>query len=138
MDLTAELLPLTIPEVRRLLAPSFRPPAAPNTALRWSMWRRRHQQRARRAHWRRRQRLADPELVLDVADEVLLQHVLEHQVAPLERGVGVRFKGVEKTNVQEYCVSEGWVRLAVGKTLDRHGKPMTIKLQGPVEPYFRS
>jgi hypothetical protein len=55
----------------------------------------------------------------------------------LERGVGIRFKGVEKTNVEEYCVSEGWVRLAVGTTTDRRGKPMTIKLQGPVEPYFR-
>ena len=39
--------------------------------------------------------------------------------AVLQRGVGVRFKGVEKTNVEEYCVSEGWVRVAVGKTLDR-------------------
>jgi hypothetical protein len=57
--------------------------------------------------------------------------------AALARGVGVRFKGVEKTNVDEYCVSEGWVRLAVGKTLDRRGNPMTVKLQGPVEPYFR-
>ena len=56
----------------------------------------------------------------------------------LERGVGVKFKGVEKTNVEEYCVSEGWVRLTVGKTLDRKGDPMTVKLQGPVEPYFRS
>ncbi len=55
----------------------------------------------------------------------------------LERGVGVRFKGVEKTNVQEYCVSEGWVRLAVGKATDRKGRPMTVKLQGLVEPYFR-
>jgi hypothetical protein len=55
----------------------------------------------------------------------------------LERGVGVRFKGVEKTNVDEYCVSEGWVRLSVGKTVDRHGKTMTVKLQGPVEPYYR-
>jgi hypothetical protein len=55
----------------------------------------------------------------------------------LQRGVGIRFKGVEKTNVEEYCVSEGWVRLSVGKTVDRRGKPMTIKLQGPVEPYFR-
>jgi hypothetical protein len=55
----------------------------------------------------------------------------------LARGVGVRFKGVEKTNVDEYCVSEGWVRLSVGSTLDRKGKPMTIKLSGPVEPYFR-
>ena len=57
--------------------------------------------------------------------------------AVLARGVGIRFKGEEKTNVDEYCVSEGWVRLAVGKTLDRHGNPMTVKLQGPVEPYFR-
>jgi len=57
--------------------------------------------------------------------------------ALLKRGVGVRFKGVEKTNVEEYCVSEGWVRLSVGKQLDRHGNPLTMKLQGTVEPYFR-
>ncbi|MDO8295598.1 MAG: DUF3297 family protein [Caulobacter sp.] len=60
-----------------------------------------------------------------------------HDAAVLERGVGIRFKGEEKTNVDEYCVSEGWVRLSVGKTLDRHGNPMTVKLQGTVEPYFR-
>jgi hypothetical protein len=57
--------------------------------------------------------------------------------ALLQRGVGVRFKGVEKTNVEEYCVSEGWVRLAVGNTLDRKGNAMTVKLQGPVEPYLK-
>ena len=56
--------------------------------------------------------------------------------AVLARGVGVRFKGVEKTNVEEYCVSEGWVRLSAGKTLDRAGNPMTVKLKGAVEPYF--
>ena len=55
----------------------------------------------------------------------------------LARGVGVRFKGVEKTNVDEYCVSEGWVRLSVGKTIDRKGNAMTVKLQGTVEPYFQ-
>jgi hypothetical protein len=55
----------------------------------------------------------------------------------LAMNVGVRFKGEDKTNVDEYCVSEGWVKLAVGKTLDRRGKQLTIKLQGPVEPYFR-
>jgi hypothetical protein len=60
-----------------------------------------------------------------------------YDAAILERGVGIRFKGEEKTNVDEYCVSEGWVRLSVGKTLDRHGNPMTVKLQGTVEPYFR-
>ncbi len=56
----------------------------------------------------------------------------------LERGVGVRFKGVEKTNVEEYCVSEGWVRLAAGNARNRRGEQMTIKLQGEVEPYFRA
>ncbi|MDJ0389231.1 DUF3297 family protein [Roseomonas sp. E05] len=61
-----------------------------------------------------------------------------YDAALLERGIGVRFKGAEKTNVEEYCVSEGWVRLTVGTTLDRKGNPMTIKLQGPVEPYFRT
>jgi hypothetical protein len=55
----------------------------------------------------------------------------------LERGVGVRFNGTEKTNVEEYCVSEGWVRLAVGKTVDRAGNPMTVKLKGNVEPYLK-
>ncbi len=57
--------------------------------------------------------------------------------ALLKRGVGIRFKGVEKTNVEEYCVSEGWVRVSVGKTTDRRGKPLTMKMQGSVEPYFR-
>jgi hypothetical protein len=55
----------------------------------------------------------------------------------LERGVGIRFNGAEKTNVEEYCVSEGWVRLAVGKTVDRAGNPMTVKLKGTVEPYLK-
>ncbi|ABY29230.1 MAG: DUF3297 family protein [Methylobacteriaceae bacterium] len=57
--------------------------------------------------------------------------------AVLARGVGIRFKGAEKTNVEEYCVSEGWVRLSAGKALDRAGNPMTVKLKGAVEPYFR-
>jgi hypothetical protein len=55
----------------------------------------------------------------------------------LTRGVGIRFKGVEKTNVEEYCVSEGWVRVSVGTIVDRKGAPLTLKLQGPVEPYLR-
>ena len=56
----------------------------------------------------------------------------------LSRDIGIRFKGVEKTNVEEYCVSEGWVRVAAGKALDRYGQPLTIKLTGTVEPYFRA
>ena len=60
-----------------------------------------------------------------------------YDAACLERGVGIRFNGVEKTNVEEYCVSEGWVRVAVGKTVDRKGKPLTLRMNGVVEPYFR-
>ena len=55
----------------------------------------------------------------------------------LAREVGIRFKGVEKTNVEEYCVSEGWIRVAAGSAKDRFGNPLTIKLVGKVEPYFR-
>ena len=58
--------------------------------------------------------------------------------ALLERGVGVKFNGVDCNNVEEYCVSEGWVRLAVGKTVDRHGNAMTVKYNGKVEPYLRN
>ena len=57
--------------------------------------------------------------------------------AVLARDVGIRFKGVEKTNVEEYCVSEGWVRVTAGNARDRRGNPLTIKVHGPVEPYFR-
>ncbi|RBM06018.1 DUF3297 family protein [Novacetimonas cocois] len=57
--------------------------------------------------------------------------------ALLERGIGVKFKGVEKNNVEEYCISEGWVRLAVGKSMDRHGNPMTMMVRGPVEVWIK-
>ena len=60
-----------------------------------------------------------------------------HDAALLARGIGIRFNGVEKTNVEEYCVSEGWVRLSVGKQVDRKGKPLTMKLKGAVEAYVR-
>ncbi|MEN3287947.1 MAG: hypothetical protein V7634_2247 [Bradyrhizobium sp.] len=55
----------------------------------------------------------------------------------LTRDVGIRFKGVEKTNVEEYCVSEGWIRVPAGTAKDRYGNQLTIKVHGPVEPYFR-
>ena len=59
-----------------------------------------------------------------------------HDAAALERGIGIRFKGEERHNVEEYCISEGWVRLPVGKSLDRRGNAMTIKVQGEVEAWF--
>jgi len=61
-----------------------------------------------------------------------------HDAALLERGIGIRFNGQERTNVEEYCVSEGWIRVAAGKARDRRGQPMTLKLRGTVEPYLQA
>jgi hypothetical protein len=58
--------------------------------------------------------------------------------ALLSRGVGIKFNGQEKTNVIEYSISEGWIRVAAGRSRDRYGQPMTIKLKGTVEPYFEA
>jgi hypothetical protein len=55
----------------------------------------------------------------------------------LSRGVGIKFNGQEKTNVIEYSVSESWIRVAAGRSRDRYGQPMTIRLSGKVEPYFQ-
>ncbi|MGK6319324.1 DUF3297 family protein [Sphingomonas sp. DT-204] len=56
----------------------------------------------------------------------------------LRRGIGIRFKGQERRDVEEYSISEGWIRVQLGKKVDRHGQPLTIKLTGPVEAWFES
>jgi hypothetical protein len=56
----------------------------------------------------------------------------------LQRGIGIRFKGNERRDVEEYCISEGWIRVQAGKTVDRRGKPLTLKLNGPVEAWFEN
>jgi Protein of unknown function (DUF3297) len=56
----------------------------------------------------------------------------------LERGIGVRFKERERKDVEEYCISEGWIRVQAGKTRDRHGRPLTIKLSGTVEVWYEN
>jgi hypothetical protein len=58
--------------------------------------------------------------------------------AALERGIGIRFKGVERRDVEEYSISEGWIRVQIGKKVDRTGAPLTIKLNGEVEAWFQS
>jgi hypothetical protein len=55
----------------------------------------------------------------------------------LKREVGIRFNGSERTNVEEYCISEGWIRVVVEKKTDRHGNPLRMKIRGVVEPYFK-
>lgn len=60
-----------------------------------------------------------------------------HDASLLERGIGIRFNGVERRDVEEYSVSEGWIRIAAGRARDRRGQPMTLKLRGTVEAYFQ-
>ena len=55
----------------------------------------------------------------------------------LSRNIGICFNGVERTNVEEYCISEGWIRTTVGKTLDRRGRALTMQFKGTVEPFFK-
>ena len=56
----------------------------------------------------------------------------------LERGIGIRFKGAERRDVEEYCISEGWIKVALGNKVDRRGQPLTITLKGPVEAWFEN
>jgi hypothetical protein len=61
-----------------------------------------------------------------------------YHVAPvLEHDIGIRFNDKERSDVEEYCISEGWVKVAAGKTLDRRGQPLLIKLKGKVEAFYR-
>ena len=60
-----------------------------------------------------------------------------HVPAVLEQDIGIRFNGNERNDVEEYCVSEGWIKVAVGKKVDRHGKPLLIKLRGKVEAFYK-
>ena len=71
-------------------------------------------------------------------DRISMNPRSEHfDAEKLRRGIGIRFKGKERTDVEEYCVSEGWIRVAAGRSLDRFGQPMTVKLKGEVEPYYQ-
>ena len=61
---------------------------------------------------------------------------MQPQIDKLRRGVGIRFKGAVRTNVEEYCISESWVKVQAGKTMDRKGQPLLLKLNGPVEAWY--
>lgn len=60
-----------------------------------------------------------------------------HVKAVFDHEIGIRFNGKERNDVEEYCISEGWIRVAVGNKVDRQGRPLTVKLSGTVEPYYR-
>jgi len=72
-----------------------------------------------------------------IPDRVSIDPTSDHYNGPLlSRGIGIKLNGAEKINVEEYCISEGWIRVAVGKSVDRHGNPLTMKLKGTVEVWL--
>jgi Protein of unknown function (DUF3297) len=81
---------------------------------------------------------ASPETRPDLPDHLSIDPRSPHfNKAVLHHAIGIRFNGVEKTNVEEYCISEGWVRVPAGtKSKDRYGNPMTVKISGKVEAYY--
>ena len=78
--------------------------------------------------------IARPELPdhlsIDPSSKFFVLEVFDHDI-------GIRFNGKERGDVEEYCISEGWVKVPAGKTLDRKGRPLLIKLKGTVEAYYR-
>ena len=85
---------------------------------------------------------ADPSTTKDKATDVPPQRLAIHPRSEhfdanvLQRGVGIRFKGKERTDIEEYSIPDGWVRVQAGKTVDRKGNPLTIKLNGEVEAWY--
>jgi len=59
-----------------------------------------------------------------------IEEVFQHEV-------GIRLNGKERNDVEEYCISEGWVSVESAKALDRRGQPLKMRLKGTVEAYYK-
>ena len=82
--------------------------------------------------------MTDPEKITAIPDRLSVDESSPHfQTEVIDKGIGIRFNGKERFDVEEYCISEGWVKVPAGKTLDRKGNPLMIKLKGKVEAFFR-
>lgn len=74
----------------------------------------------------------------DLPDHLSVDPRSPHHVAAIfEHDIGIRFNGKERHDVEEYCISEGWVKVPAGKTVDRKGKPLLIKIKGAVEAFYK-
>jgi len=77
---------------------------------------------------------AKPELPDHLSTDARSPH---HVPAVFEHDIGIRFNDKERSDVEEYCISEGWIKVQVGKSVDRRGRPLTIRLKGKVEAFYR-
>jgi Protein of unknown function (DUF3297) len=84
------------------------------------------------------QSMSDTPTLPPIPDRLSVDPRSPHHVAALfDKGVGIRFNDKERADVEEYCISEGWIKVPAGKTLDRKGQPLMIKLKGRVEAFHR-
>src|SRR5574341_2187854 len=82
--------------------------------------------------------MQEPQATTPLPDRLSADPTSPHHIAAVfEHDIGIRFNGKERHDVEEYCISEGWVKVPAGKTLDRKGKPMLIKLKGKVEAFYK-
>jgi hypothetical protein len=89
-------------------------------------------------HFSRKPTMSDTPALPPLPDRLSVDPRSPHHVAALfERGVGIRLNGKERSDVEEYCISEGWVKVPAGKTLDRKGQPLLIKIKGKVEAFYK-
>ena len=74
----------------------------------------------------------------DLPDQLSTDTRSPHHIAAVfEHAVGIRFNGKERFDVEAYCISEGWIKVPVGKKVDRQGFPLTVKLKGAVEAFYK-
>ena len=75
---------------------------------------------------------------IPIPDHLSTDPLSRHHIAAVfEHEIGIRLNDKERFDVAEYCISEGWVRVPAGKSLDRKGHPLLIKLKGRVEAFYR-
>ena len=80
----------------------------------------------------------EPQTLPPLPDRLSVDPTSPHHVAAVfEREIGIRFNDKERSDVEEYCISEGWIKVQSGRSLDRKGRPLTIKLKGRVEAFYR-
>jgi hypothetical protein len=82
--------------------------------------------------------MQEPKEIPPLPDRLSVDPRSPHYLAAAaEQDIGIRFNGRERSDVEEYCISEGWVKLPAARTVDRKGKPLLIKLKGKVEAFYR-
>jgi len=81
--------------------------------------------------------MTDTKTLPSLPDRLSINSRSPHYVEEVfEHSIGIKVNGKDRTDIEEYCISEGWVKVASPKSLDRRGQPLLIKLKGTVEAFY--